>query len=327
MAMSKSTFALTAEHWGKRIDVVLAMFTQLSRNQVRKLIAERAVSCDEKIITKPGTLVKTTNTTMVVDDVPAANKKIIAEDIILDVLYEDEHIIAINKKPGMVVHPGVGHSDGTLVHALASYQQKHNTQELRLLHRLDKDTSGLILVSKNEKTYHLFLAMFEERTLEKIYLAILAGTPKDQRGYVDAPIDRALHDRQKFAVSSSHASRQALTAYQIIDFFTATSLVAVRIHTGRTHQIRVHMQSIGHPIIGDLTYYTNASYELGAEVQAKRQMLHAYRVTFIHPVTTKPITIVAPPPFDFRQVLGALSGKKYKIPAFSFEDYDYHHQW
>lgn len=325
--METTQFTLDSSHYGQRIDVVLATLTQLSRNQVRKLIAERAVLCDEKIVTKPGVILKQTNRTLTVSNMPEERNRILPEAIALDILFEDEHIIAINKKPGLVVHPGVGHHSGTLVHALADYQLKNNLGQLRLLHRLDKDTSGVILVSKSETSYSLFTDLFEKRALEKIYLALISHTPKVLKGYIDAPIDRAIHDRQKFAVSASHTSRQALTAYQVIDFFPQASLLAVRLHTGRTHQIRVHMHSIGHPIIGDETYNTDASRDITHELKAERQMLHAYQMSFIHPVTHKNIEITAPLPYDFRALLGTLSNSKYKIPAFSFADYDYHHQW
>ncbi len=327
MAMTPTQFTLESSHYGQRVDVVLATFTQLSRNQVRKLIADRAVLCDDRIVTKPGHVIKSINKTLSVTNIPEDRNRIIPEEIALEILFEDEHLIAVNKKPGLVVHPGVGHHSGTLVHALADYQQKNNLDQLRLLHRLDKDTSGVLLISKSESSYALFMDMFEKRQLEKVYLALIAGTPKTLKGYIDAPIDRATHDRQKFAVSASHTSRQALTAYQVIDFFGKTSLIAVRLHTGRTHQIRVHMHSIGHPIIGDETYHNDHSQEVSFELKAERQMLHAYQISFVHPVTKKPIEIIAPLPYDIRALLGGITNKKYKVPSFSFADYDYHRQW
>ncbi len=327
MGINSAQFTLTDEHFGQRVDIVLATLSKLSRNQVRKLIADRAVFCDDKVVTKPGQIIKHIHHLLTVNNIPEERNRIIAEEIPLDILFEDEHIIAINKKPGMVVHPGVGHHQGTLVHALADYQQKHDLPQLRLLHRLDKDTSGVMLISKSEDSYGLFMEMFEKRSLEKIYLALIANTPKALKGYIDAPIDRATHDRQKFAVSASHTSRQALTAYQVIDFFSQASLLAVRLHTGRTHQIRVHMHSIGHPIIGDETYFNDSSVEISYQLKAPRQMLHAYQISFTHPVTKKQVQIIAPLPYDFRSLLGTLSNSKYKIPVFSFADYDYHHQW
>ncbi len=325
--MTPIQFTIDSTHYGQRVDVVLATLTQLSRSQVRKLIAERAVLCDDRVLTKPGHILKSNNLVLAVTNLPEDRNRIIPEEIPFEILFEDEHLIAINKKPGIVVHPGVGHHSGTLVHALADYQEKNKLEQLRLLHRLDKDTSGVLLVSKSESSYALFTDLFEKRKLEKIYLALISGVPKDIKGYIDAPIDRATHDRQKFAVSASHTSRQALTAYQVIDFFDKSSLLAVRLHTGRTHQIRVHMHSIGHPIIGDDTYSNDQSFAVSKSLKAERQMLHAYQVSFIHPVTKKPLQIVAPLPYDFRALLGTLTNKKYKVPSFSFADYDYHHQW
>jgi len=320
-------FAIPATAKGKRLDIVIAELTNLSRNQVRKLIAERQIFLDGKPIKKPGNMISSLNHEIVIHTLPEQRKRIIPEDIPLNIIYEDEYILAVNKKPGIVVHPGVGHKESTLIHALEAYREKHKLPQLRLLHRLDKDTSGVLLVSKAESSFAQFTELFEKRSLQKVYLAIAIGCPKKAKGYIDAPIDRSLHDRQKFAVSSSSQSRRALTAYQIIDFFEGASLWAVQIHTGRTHQIRVHISSIGHPILGDTVYSTEESLRMNSDLDVRRQMLHAYQVTFLHPVLKKEITITAPLPLDFKQLLGKLSNKKYKIPPLSFAGYDYHNQW
>ncbi|MBI4836472.1 MAG: RluA family pseudouridine synthase [Candidatus Abawacabacteria bacterium] len=324
---SIQTFFIPETAKGKRIDIVIADLTGLSRNQIRKLIAERKVAIDGIVLKKPGSTISSIQKEVQIDTLPEERKRIIPENIPLTILFEDEHIIAINKKPGMVVHPGVGHKEGTLVNALEAYRTQHQLPELRLLHRLDKDTSGVLLVSKNEKSFAQFSQLFEKRALEKVYLSLNLGTPKELKGYIDAPIDRALHDRQKFAISASSQSRRALTAYQVIDFFGDISLWALSIHTGRTHQIRVHVSSIGHPILGDETYATDESLRKQNELAIKRQLLHAYRITFVHPITKKEIVIQAPMPYDFKQILGSLSNSKYKVPSFSFDQYAYHHQW
>lgn len=320
-------FSLTSDHIGKRVDIVIAELTNLSRSQVRKLIADRKVKLNEKIVTKPGSLINKQHQYIVLDTIPTERNRIIAEDIPLQIIYEDEYILAVNKKPGIVVHPGAGHKDSTLLNALEAYREKHKLPQLRLLHRLDKDTSGILLVSKDEHSFGKFGDLFEKRQLEKIYIALAIGIPKKLKGYIDAPIERSPHDRQKFAVSESSSSRRALTAFQVIDFFGAYSLWTLRIHTGRTHQIRVHLSTIGHPIIGDEAYSSPASLHASLDLGVKRQLLHAYQMTFTHPVTKKKLTITAPLPFDFKQVLGKLSDTKYKLPAFNFADYDYHHQW
>lgn len=321
-----SVFSLSPEAKGKRLDVVIADITKLSRSQVRKLIAERLILLDGKIITKPGIIV-TSQVEVAIQSLPEERNRIIPEDIPLNIVYEDEYILAVNKKPGLVVHPGVGHKDSTLIHALESYREKHNLPPLRLLHRLDKDTSGILLVSKDDQSFTLFGKMFEQRNLQKVYLALVYQTPKQLKGYIDAPIERSALDRQKFSVSASSNSRRALTAYQVLDFFGNASLWALQIHTGRTHQIRVHTSSIGHPVLGDMTYGNDPSLRFSHELGIKRQLLHAYRITFHHPLLKKEIIIEAPLPYDFKQALGTLSNKKYKVPAFTFEDYEYHQDW
>lgn len=326
--MVKQTFAVDPKYYGQRIDIILAQLTKLSRSQVRKLIAERTVFCDGSIITKPGILLKTNTKIITIEAaLPEKKARIIPEDIPLQVIFEDEYIIAINKKPGIVVHPGVGHTDATLINALEDYREKHKLPPIRLLHRLDKDTSGVLLVSKDENSFALFTKMFEDRKLEKIYLALIWGTPKSDKGYIDAPIARSTIDRQKFAVSADYKSRRALTAYKTIDYFTDASLLAVKIHTGRTHQIRVHLSSIHHPILGDMTYGIESSLQKSSSLSIKRQMLHAYTMTFTHPVTKKLCKITAPLPYDFKKVLSEITNTKYKIPHFTFTEYDYHHKW
>ncbi|OGC82404.1 MAG: hypothetical protein A2V81_02510 [Candidatus Abawacabacteria bacterium RBG_16_42_10] len=258
---------------------------------------------------------------------PEKRSRIIPEEIPLQIIFEDQYVIAINKKPGIVVHPGVGHTESTMIHALEDYRLKNKLPEIRLLHRLDKDTSGILLVSKDESTYGEFSKMFEERKFDKVYLALVLGTPKSEKGYIDAPIARSTVDRQKFAVSMDHHSRRALTAYKTIDYFDEASLLAVKIHTGRTHQIRVHLESIKHPVLGDSTYGNEKSLQKSQELSIKRQMLHAYQMSFIHPVTKKQCTIKAPLPYDFKKVLSEITNTKYKIPSFTFSEYDYHHKW
>ncbi len=325
--MSADTIlTIPAEAKGKRIDVVIADLTKLSRNQVRKLIADRVISLDGKTVTKPGVLIGN-QSTIAIQHLPEERNRVIPEDIPLNIIYEDDYILAVNKKPGLVVHPGVGHKDNTLINALEAYREKHNLPPLRLLHRLDKDTSGILLVSKDEQSFTKFGKMFEQRDLQKVYLALVYATPKKLKGYIDAPIERSGQDRQKFTISASSHSRRALTAYQVLDFFGDVSLWALQIHTGRTHQIRVHSSSIGHPVLGDMTYGNDNSLRLSLELGIKRQLLHAFRITFHHPFLNKQITIEAPLPYDFKQALGTISNKKYKVPSFTFNDFQYHQDW
>lgn len=229
------------------------------------------------------------------------------EEIPFQILYEDEYLLALSKPPGLVVHPGSGNRSGTLVnglvhhcHAIASVGD-----DIRpgIVHRLDKDTSGLMLVAKDEKVLRLLAAEFKNRRVEKEYITLVYGIMREQQGRIVAPIGRHPVHRQKMSVQEVNG-RHAATNWRVItEFESRFTLLAVQIETGRTHQIRVHMNHIGNPVAGDLVY--------GARHQDRRfvrQMLHAARLGFIHPVTKRHLTIVAPLWPDFLQVIENLAG-------------------
>jgi len=222
-----------------------------------------------------------------------------AEDLPLRILYEDAHILAVDKAAGMVVHPGAGHFTGTLVGALM-----HHSRELSgvggdptragIMHRLDKETSGCLLVAKTDRAHAALAEQFAGRDVRKIYLARVAGIPRRTFGTIDAPIARHPHHRQKMAVSENERGREAVTEYRVLLTDGKTSLLECRPKTGRTHQIRVHLKSIGHPVLGDPLYGQRGPYT--------RHMLHAYKIAFLHPVTRKPMEICAPPTEPLLQI-------------------------
>lgn len=228
-----------------------------------------------------------------------------AENISLDVLYEDRHMIAINKPAGLVVHPAVGNETGTLVNALL-----HHCADLTgiggeirpgIVHRLDKDTSGVMVVAKNETAMADLSRQFKERDTEKEYLAIVWGVPPRKRGTVETTIGRHPVHRKKMAANVRNG-REAVSHYEVIEAFGEAALIRVKIETGRTHQIRVHMAHIKHPVIGDAVYGRGRA----SAVKASRQLLHAAKLSLNHPKTGKRLTFEAPLPEDMKALLERL---------------------
>jgi 23S rRNA pseudouridine1911/1915/1917 synthase len=221
------------------------------------------------------------------------------EDIPLDIIYEDQHILVVNKPAGMVVHPAPGHWSGTFVNALLGYcKQLPTTDPLRpgIVHRLDKDTSGLLVAAKTLEAHQKLIEKFANRTMEKTYLAICVGKP--QAGIISAPIGRHPINRKEMAVISD--GKEAITDVQNVAVGSKLSLALLKPKTGRTHQIRVHLKHLGTPILGDQVY--------GTAGVAKRQMLHAYRLNFTHPVTGIPLCLCAPIPDDMKHWMQQLCG-------------------
>lgn len=226
-----------------------------------------------------------------------------AEEIPLNILYEDRDLIVINKPAGLVVHPAAGNETGTLVNALL-----HHCADLAgiggekrpgIVHRLDKDTSGVMVVAKNQKAMNSLSAQFKERDTQKEYVTVVKGVPFPPRGTVETTIGRHPVHRKKMAVNV-RGGREAVSHYETVEAFTDAALLRVKIETGRTHQIRVHMAHIKHPVIGDEVYGR------GFRIKAPRQMLHAAKLSLIHPKTRKRLTFEAPLPADMEMLLGCL---------------------
>ena len=231
-----------------------------------------------------------------------------AEDIPLDVAYEDADVIVINKPKGLVVHPAAGHWEGTLVNALLHHCRDSLSGvggALRpgIVHRIDKDTSGLLIVAKNDFAHQKLAAQLQDHTLARTYVCIVCGKLREDAGTVNAPIARDKHDRKKMAVRAD--GKPAVTHWQVLARYPGYTYVQCRLETGRTHQIRVHMASLGHPILGD-TVYGHKKPELGQNTQC----LHAKELTFRHPRTDEPVTVTCPLPEEFERVLQVLEHKK-----------------
>ena len=279
---------------GRRLDVLLSEETGLSRSRAAALMEEGRCVSAGKVCRKAGT--KLPEGQEVILTVPAPREAAPqAEDIPLEILYEDEDLAVVVKPRGMVVHPAAGHPDGTLVNALLARLDSLGGigGELRpgIVHRLDKETSGLMLVAKNDGTQEALSRMLKDREIEKHYRALAEGRFKEPEGEIDAPIDRSKKDRKKMAVDPE--GRPALTRWKVLAEGTACTLLDVHILTGRTHQIRVHLKSIGHPVCGDELY----GFEKGVKVPCL--MLHAYSLSFEHPGTHKKMAFRAPLPADF----------------------------
>ena len=238
------------------------------------------------------------------ETVPAELKPVA---IPLDVLYEDEHLLAVNKAAGMVVHPGVGTGEDTLVHALLAHcagglSGIGGVERPGIVHRLDKGTSGVLLVAKNDAAHRGLSEQFAGRQLRKEYLALVAGVPRLKSGMIERAISRHPVHRERMTVGEG--GRPARTDWEIVESFgDRAALVRCRIHSGRTHQIRVHLKSIGHPLIGDSTYGWKADPRVP---EPGRVMLHAERIAFLHPVTARPLDLHAPLPADFTNLVAAL---------------------
>lgn len=243
---------------------------------------------------------------------------IVAEPIPLDIRYQDDHLIVINKPAGLVVHPAPGHTSGTLVNALLFHCPTLSgiggEQRPGIVHRLDKDTSGLLVVAKNSQAHHELSKQFKARTIKKQYLALVHGLPEKASGKIDLPLGRHPVERKKMS-TKSHSSRDALTIWTVKERFPGVTLLQVDLKTGRTHQIRVHCQAMGHPIVGDPVYGPRRAQKGAARHQnelqnvlktARRQLLHAANLSFIHPATGKPVVLNAPLPEDMISILEEL---------------------
>ena len=288
---------------GERVDAFLRRKTELSRSRVSELILSGALSINGKEQLKPSYKVESRQCiSLAVPDTQAVD--IAPQNIPIDILYQDRDIVVINKPCGMVVHPAAGNEDGTLVNALMYHIRDLSGigGEMRpgIVHRLDKDTSGLILVAKNDKAHIVMSEQFKSRTMEKHYRAVAFGSFSQDTDLIDAPIARHPVDRKKMAVVPDGKPSQ--TEWRVIERLRGATYLDVHLLTGRTHQIRVHMQSVGHPLLGDKIYAPH----IKTSVHVPRLMLHAYSLAFTHPVTGEHMELTAPIPEQFSTVLNKL---------------------
>jgi 23S rRNA pseudouridine1911/1915/1917 synthase len=311
--MSERPVELQVDEPGGRLDKYLAdRVPELSRSAAQRLIDDGQVTVNAEPVkasykVKPGDLV-------VVPLAAEETTELLAEAIPLEVVYEDEVLLVVDKAPGMVVHPSPGHSSGTLVNALLAHSPElGRSTDTRpgIVHRLDRDTSGLILVAKSEKMRRALQQQFKERQVHKAYLALLDGHLQPAWGRIEAPVGRDPKHRQQMAVLPG--GREAVTEYHVLEQFAHQigpaagdyTMVEAEPKTGRTHQIRVHFSSIGHPVVGDPVYGRRRT-----QLPVPRQFLHAWKLSFRHPKSGERINLETPIPADLGRVLELLRGGK-----------------
>ncbi len=295
---------ITAETSGERIDIFLThSVAGLSRSAAQKLLERGALTLDGKALGKND---KTIAGQVYEWTMPEVQRVEIApEDIALDVVWEDSDCLVINKPKGLVVHPAAGHWEGTLVNALMHHcgdELSGINGELRpgIVHPIDKDTSGLLIVAKNDFAHQALAAQLQSHTLHRIYECIVCGGVRSDQGSIEGAIGRSPNDRKKMAVVPN--GRPAVTHFEVIARYCGYTHLRCRLETGRTHQIRVHLSWQGHPILGDMVY-GHKKPELGMDTQC----LHARQLQFLHPRTGQPITVECPLPEDFQRVLDRLT--------------------
>lgn len=290
---------ITENDAGKRIDLYLAENTEFSRNNIKRLVEEEKILVNGNK-TKVSYKVKDNDKIMIIIEEPK-DISLKAQDIPVDILYEDSDIIVLNKPKGMVVHPANGNPDGTLVNAVMSICKDSLSGiggEIRpgIVHRLDKDTSGVIAVAKNDKAHINLSEQIKNHNVEKTYIALVKGFVKENDATINMPIGRSTKDRKKMAVNKN--GKNAVTHFKVIERFDNYTLLEVKIETGRTHQIRVHLSEIGYPIVGD-SVYSNGKNKWGIEGQC----LHAKSLRFKHPITGKEMFIEAELPEYFKKII------------------------
>ncbi len=289
---------------GQRLDRYLtSRLTELSRTHIQQLISEGAIQVNERS-SKPSYALRTGDEVLIVTTTSAAPiNRVKPRALPLDIVYEDADMLVINKAPGMVVHPAPGHSEDTLVNALLAYYPELQTSDTDhrpgIVHRLDRDTSGLIIIAKNVRAQAALVGQIQRHEVIKHYTALVEGVISLDQGSIDAPIGRDPRHRQQMTITAI-GSREARTHFRVLERFVRHTLLRIQLETGRTHQIRVHLKAIGHPVVSDPTY---GSGNVIRGSSLKRQFLHASQLQFAHPITAAPLTFESPLPADLQAVL------------------------
>lgn len=307
---TQSRYIVGENEQGLRLDVFLSQTDKdLSRSQAKRLIEEGDVLVEGK--SARGSRLLKLGETVSLHKPPPVSPEIVPEDIPLDILYEDDSLIVVDKPPGMVVHPAAGNYGGTLVNALQFHCRDLSgiggVMRPGIVHRLDKGTSGLMVVAKSDEAHRHLSEQFKNRQVSKQYTALVHGNLRQDEGIVDAPVGRHPVERKKMS-TKSRRGKEAITRWRVLERFGDFTLVEAKIDTGRTHQIRVHLSSLGHPVVGDSVYggskRTVETPEMRAVVKKlTRQALHAGRLSFAHPVTGQEMTFESPLPEDMDEVI------------------------
>ena len=300
-----------AQH-GLRLDKALAeLLPELSRERLKSLIVEGQVTAQGRAL-NPSMKVMA-GQAFVITLPPPVEAEAVAQDIPLNIVHEDADLIVIDKPAGLVVHPAAGNLDGTLVNALLHHCRGQlsgigGVARPGIVHRIDKDTSGLLVVAKSDKAHEGLAQQFKAHSIDRLYAAIVYGIPQPGAGTIDSWIGRSDSDRKKMAVHREGRGKHAITHYRVLDRLRGAALVECRLETGRTHQVRVHMAHLGHPLIGDPVYGRDRKgfKSILETLGFKRQALHAKRLGFIHPVTGQNLSFDSALPIDMQELLSEL---------------------
>ncbi len=303
-------FKIDPELSGERIDKFLSRnLEDVSRSRIQKLITEGKVLVNGARVSKHHKLA--CGQEISIEDLSSINTSpnITAEEIDLKIVYEDKSILVISKEAGMLTHPAPGNEKHTLVNALMYHcknlSKLSGEERAGIVHRLDKDTSGLLIAAKDENVHHRLSEMFADRKVKKTYIVLAEGRFKEDRGEIKLPIGRSRIDRKKMSVAIDNG-RDAVTAFEVVEEFRQAALLNIYPRTGRTHQIRVHLNYIGHPIIADQVYGSRFSSKIAKNIRLQRQFLHASKLEFTHPVTEKLMEFEDPLPEDLAESLEKL---------------------
>ena len=296
-------YKITKNEENIRIDKLISdLEKDISRTAIKRMIEEGTILVNGKEVKTSYKVSEEDNIT--INEEKPQEADLLPQDIPLDIIYEDEDILIINKEKGMVVHPGNGNPDGTLVNAVmakckGSLSGIGGKVRPGVVHRIDKDTSGLVIIAKNDKAHINISEQIKNREVKKVYVALVRGIISENEAVINMPIGRSIKDRKKMAVSRN--GKEAITEFEVLKRYKDFTYIKLNIKTGRTHQIRVHMSEIGHPVVGDEVYSNGKN-----PFNVKGQMLHAKELEFVHPVTNKKVKFEAPLPEYFEEILEEL---------------------
>lgn len=306
------TATIVGDAIGWRLDRALAAaLPTLSRERLKALISTGGVAGPAGLVRDPAVKALAGDYLVTVPEPKPAHNE--AQDIALEIVHEDDHLLVVDKPAGMVVHPAAGNFDGTLVNALLHHCAGRlsgigGVARPGIVHRIDKDTSGLLVVAKTDVAHEGLAAQFAKHSIDRRYLSITSGIPVPAAGTIDAPLARSSANRKKIAVVGEGRGKRAVTHYRIIEPLRGAALVQCRLETGRTHQVRVHMASIGHPLLGDPVYgrVRNEQRDVLKRLNFHRQALHAAELGFVHPVSKENLSFKSALPSDIQELFGAL---------------------